>query len=34
MLKTEGWREVMNFAGEVLDAHSWRGIEAGYNVSQ
>jgi len=33
-LNTDGWREIIDFAGEVLDAHGWRGIEARYDVSE
>lgn len=31
MLETRAWREVMDFASEVLTEHSWRGIEAYYD---
>lgn len=31
MLKTRAWREMMGFAGEVLDRYGWRGIEARYD---
>lgn len=33
MLKTEPWREVMAFAGKILDEHGWRRIEASYDDS-
>ena len=33
MLNTEAWREVMHFAGRILDEHGWRGIEASYDDS-
>jgi len=28
MVKTKAWREIMVFAGKILDEHGWRGIEA------
>lgn len=31
MLKTKAWREIMAFAGRILDEHGWRGIEATYD---
>jgi len=31
MLETRAWREVMDFATEVLAEHSWQGIEAYYD---
>jgi hypothetical protein len=34
MLKTEAWREIMAFAGKLLDEHGWRCIEASYDDSQ
>jgi len=34
MLKTKAWREVMSFAGQVLDELGWRGIEAYYDDIQ
>jgi hypothetical protein len=33
MLKTKVWREIMAFAGRILDEHGWRGIEATYDDS-
>jgi uncharacterized damage-inducible protein DinB len=34
MLKTETWREIMAFAGKIIDEHGWRGIVAFYDNSQ
>lgn len=31
MLETRAWREIMDFAGEVLAEYGWRGIEARYD---
>lgn len=31
MLETKTWREIMAFAGRVLDEHGWRDIEATYD---
>jgi hypothetical protein len=31
MLGTKTWREIISFAGRVLDEHGWRGMEATYD---
>lgn len=34
MLETKAWREVMAFAGKILDEHGWRGVVAFNDDSQ
>ncbi|MES2899553.1 MAG: hypothetical protein V4723_07480 [Pseudomonadota bacterium] len=34
MLQTKAWHEIIKFAGDVLDTHGWRGVEAHYDLSE